>query len=141
MAYKVILNKIQELELKDIVKNNKANPNLLKRAYCILLKNEGQQNENIVRLLGIHEDSIADWTKIFLKKGISGLMKFKYSERRKSKLKPHIKEIRRIASTKSVTTVKQLQKKIKTKFDIDIEYSWLYRYCVKNKVYDKLKSK
>ena len=68
MAYRVILSEIQELELKDIVKNNKANPNLLKRAYCILLKNEGQQNENIVRLLGIHEDSIADWTKIFLRR-------------------------------------------------------------------------
>ncbi|MCK5029064.1 MAG: hypothetical protein KAR57_05480, partial [Bacteroidales bacterium] len=62
MSYKVVLTEEQEEELRVIVRENQKRKNILKRAYCILLKNEGQKNKNITQLLGIHEDTIADWT-------------------------------------------------------------------------------
>lgn len=141
MSYKVILTETEETELRKIVRENQNRKNVLKRAYCILLKNEGQKNINITQLLGIHEDTIADWTKIFLKKGISGLLKFKYSERRKSKLHPYKSRIKRMASAKSIKTIEQLQKKVNRELNIDIEYSWFYRYCRKYGVYTILKDK
>ncbi len=141
MSYKVVLTEEQEEELRVIVRENQKRKNILKRAYCILLKNEGQKNKNITQLLGIHEDTIADWTKIYLKKGLQGLLKFKYSERRKSKLHPYKNKIKRMASAKSIKTVEQLQTKVKEEFNISIEYSWFYRYCKKYGVYKILKEK
>ena len=141
MSYKVVLTVEQEDELRTIVRENQKKKNVLKRAYCILLKNEGQKNKNITQLLGIHEDTIADWTKIYLKKGIQGLLKFKYSERRKSKLHPHKNKIKRMVSAKGIKTVEQLQNKVSKELNIDIEYSWFYRYCKKYGIYKILKDK
>lgn len=141
MSYRINLSDSEEFELKRIVRENQKHKNILKRAYCILLKNEGQKNENITRLLKIHEDSIADWTKIYLNRGTEGLIQYKYSQRRKSKLTPYKSKIKRIASAKSVKTIEQLQKKIKENLNIEIEYSWLYRYCRKYGIYENLKKK
>ena len=141
MSYKVVLTVEQEDELRIVVRENQKKKNVLKRAYCVLLKNEGQKNKNITQLLGIHEDTIADWTKIYLKKGIQGLLKFKYSERRKSKLHPHKNRIKRMASAKGIKTVEQLQNKVSKELNIDIEYSWFYRYCKKYGIYKILKDK
>ena len=138
MSYRIKLSDAQEAELKKIVRENQKHKNILKRAYCILLKNEGQKNKNIIQLLKIHEDSIADWTKIYLEKGVEGLFKYKYSQRRKSKLNPYRSKIKRMASAKSTKTIEQLQKKIKERLDIDVEYSWLYRYCRKYGIYKEL---
>lgn len=139
MSYKVDLTVDEELVLKKLVKENQNKKNVLKRAYCILLKNEGQKNVNITQLLGIHEDTIADWTKIYLKKGLQGLLRFGYSERRKSQLHPYKTKIKRMASAKSVKTIEQLQQKVKVNIGIEIEYSWFYRYCKKYGIYDILK--
>jgi len=139
MSYRVVLTAEQEEELRVIVRDNQKKKNILKRAYCILLKNEGQRNKNITQLLEIHEDTIADWTKIYIKKGIDGLLKFKYSERRKSKLHPYKNKIKRMASAKSIKTVEQLQAKVNKNLNINIEYSWFYRYCRKYGIYKILK--
>ena len=139
MGYKVNLTKEEEIKLKQLVKENQNRKNILKRIYCILLKNEGQKNINITQLLGIHEDTVADWTKIYLKKGIEGLLKYKYSERRKSQLHPYKTRIKRMASAKSVKTIEQLQYKVKKNLGFDIEYSWFYRYCRKYGIYKVLK--
>lgn len=139
MSYRIRLLDDQESELRTLIRENQNNKNLLKRAYCILLKNEGQKNENITKLLGIHEDTVADWTKIYIKKGTEGLINFRYSERRKSKLHPYKYKIKRMASGKKVKTIEQLQQKVKDNLGIEIEYSWFYRYCKKYGIYDVLK--
>lgn len=141
MGYQIILSYEEEADLRKLVKENQNKKNVLKRAYCILLKNEGQKNVNITQLLGIHEDTVADWTKIYLSKGIDGLLRYKYSDRRKSKLHPHKAKIRRMASAKSIRTVEQLQQKVKLTLGYDIEYSWFYRYCKKYGIYKVLKEK
>ncbi|MDA3781394.1 MAG: hypothetical protein PF487_14380 [Bacteroidales bacterium] len=141
MSYKINLTTLEEEKLRLIIKNNQSKKNILKRVYCILLKNEGQKNENIIKLLNVHVDTIADWSKIYLEKGIYELINYKYSERRKSKLNPYRAKIKRIASAKKIKTIEQLQKKIKEKFSIDIEYSWLYRYCKKYGIYSILRGK
>ncbi len=139
MSYTINLTKEQEAELRNLVKENQNRKNVLKRLYCILLKNEGQKNINITQLLGIHEDTVADWTKIYLTKGTQGLLNYKYSERRRSQLHPYKAKIKRMASAKSVRTVEQLQQKVKVNLGYDIEYSWFYRYCKKYGIYKVLK--
>ena len=141
MSYRINLTKDEESQLRQLIKENQNRKNILKRIYCILLKNEGQKNINITQLLNIHEDTVADWTKIYLRKGIDGLLKYKYSDRRKSQLHPYKLKIKRMASAKSVKTVEQLQKKVKDKLGFDIEYSWFYRYCRKYGIYKVLKEK
>jgi len=141
MSYTISLSTIEKEKLRLIIKDNQHKKNILKRVYCILLKNEGQKNANIIQLLNINVDTIADWSKIYLEKGIDGLINYKYSERRKSKLNPYRSKIKRIAGSKKINTIEQLQKKIKEEFSIEIEYSWLYRYCKKYGIYSILKGK
>ncbi len=139
MSYRINLSHEEETQLRQLIKKNQSRKNILKRLYCILLKNEGQKNINITQLLNIHEDTIADWTKIYITKGTDGLLNYRYSERRKSKLHPYKSKIKRMASAKSVKTVEQLQYKVKDKLGFDIEYSWFYRYCRKYGIYKILK--
>lgn len=141
MAYRINLTQKQEIRLKKIVKDNQHNTNLLKRAYCILLKNEGQKNENITRLLDIHEDTIADWSKIYLKRGLNRLLEYHYDQRRKSKLDPYRARIKRLAKKKKIQTIRQLQKAVRERLHLEVEYSWLYRYCVKYGIYNELRNK
>lgn len=141
MSYKINLTQEEDLTLRALLKKNQNKKNILKRVYCILLKNEGQKNINITKLLGIHEDTVADWTKIYLKKGVDGLLRYNYSERRKSQLHPYRGKIKRMAAAKSVKTVEQLQQKVKMNLGYEIEYSWFYRYCKKYGIYEILKDK
>jgi len=141
MAYHINLTKKQEQRLRKIVRENQGNKNLLKRAYCILLRNDRQNNENITRLLDIHEDTIADWVRIYTKRGLDELLTYKYHKRRKSGLDKYRSQIKRIASREKITTIEQLQAAIEEKLSIRVEYSWLYRYCVKNSIYLILKKK
>ena len=127
--------------MRRIVHENQDSKNLLKRVYCILLRNDGQSNDNITRLLDIHEDTIADWVRIYTKRGLDELLNYKYDKRRKSKLDKYRSSIKRIASRKKITTIEQLQVAIEEKLSIRVEYSWLYRYCVKNSIYSVLKEK
>ncbi|MEE4196929.1 MAG: helix-turn-helix domain-containing protein [Bacteroidales bacterium] len=141
MSYRVNLTPAQESDLRKIARAHQTQKNILKRVYCILLKHEGQKNENITQLLGIHEDSIADWTKIYLQKGVEGLLKFRYSRRRRSKLHPYRHQIKRMASARRVKTIEQLRRKVKEKYDLELEYSWFFRYCRKYGIYKILKEK
>lgn len=139
MAYNVNLTTKQEARLIRIVHENQDNPHVLKRAYCILLKNEGQKNKNIIRLLDVHADTITDWTKLYLKRGLPGLLTFRFDRRRKSSLNPYLSRIKRIAGLKHITTVRQLQQALDQRLSLSVEYSWLYRYCRKNGIYDLLR--
>jgi len=141
MAYHINLTNKQEQRLRRIAHENQGDKNLLKRIYCILLRNDGQNNENITRLLDIHEDTIADWVRIYTKRGLDELLTYKYHKRRKSKLDAYRSQIKRIASRKKTTTIEQLQEAIEETLSIRVEYSWLYRYCVKNSIYSILKNK
>ena len=141
MSYKVNLTQVEESEIRTVIKDNQNKKNVLKRAYCILLKNEGQKNINITQLLGIHEDTVADWVKIYLEKGLSGLLSYRYSERRKSKFHPYKHKIKQMASAKNVRTIEHLQSKVKLRLGIEVEYSWFYRYCRKYGIYKVLKEK
>jgi len=139
LIYRINLSSEEELEIRKVIRESQNKKNILKRAYCILLKNEGQKNENIIKLLDIHEDTVADWSKIFITRGLNGLLNYKYSERRKSKLHPYRSQIKRMASAKKIKTVEQLQLKVKDKIGIEIEYSWFYRYCKKYGIYKILR--
>jgi len=141
MAYQINLTAKQEQRLRKIVLEHKDNKNLLKRAYCILLRNEGQKNENITKLLDVHEDTIADWTRIYTQRGLDELLTFRFHKRRRSKLDPYRSRIKRLASRKKITTIKMLQGAIEEKLSIRVEYSWLYRYCIKHSIYSVLKDK
>lgn len=139
MAYSVNLTTRQEARLRRIVRENQDNPHVLKRVYCILLKNEGQKNKNIIRLLDVHADTITDWTKLYLKRGLPGLLRFRFDRRRQSSLNPYLSRIKRIAGLKHITTIRQLQLALNQRFSLSVEYSWLYRYCRKNGIYDLLR--
>ena len=141
MTHRIHLTDKQEKKIRRIIRENQDKPNVLKRAYCILLRNEGQPNRNITQLLNIHEDTIADWAKLYKRRGLRALLNFRYDKRRSSQLDPYKAKIKRIASNKSVNTIEKLQEEIKERFDIEVEYSWFYRYCKRNGIYSNIKNK
>jgi len=139
MAYSVNLTPRQEARMRRLIREHQDNPNVLKRIYCILLKNEGQKNKNIVRLLDVNQDTITDWTKLYLRKGLDGLLTYHWHKRRRSALMPYRSQIKRIAGLKHITTISQLQTALQQRLSLSVEYSWLYRYCRQNDIYPLLK--
>jgi hypothetical protein len=70
---------------------------------------------------------------------LPGLLNFEYHRRRHSSLDPYRSRIRNIARLKSITTVRQLQGELQQRLSLSVEYSWLYRYCRKNGIYQWLR--
>ncbi|MFO7939471.1 MAG: helix-turn-helix domain-containing protein [Bacteroidales bacterium] len=138
-VYRITLTQKQEHRLRQLVKAYRDQPHILRRLYCVLLKNEGQSNGNITRLLNIHEDTVADWIRCYKKQGVPALMTFGYHRRRKSILAPYKGRIKQWARAQKTTTVKQLQLLIQQRLDIVVEYSWLYRWCRKNDILAELR--
>lgn len=137
--YRIQLTQKQERRIRQLVKESQKEPHILRRLYCVLLKNEGQSNGNITRLLNIHEDTVADWIRCYKSQGLPGLMSFGYHRRRKSVLAPYKGRIKQWAGAQKTTTVKQLQVLIQQRLELSIEYSWLYRWCKKNGILSELR--
>lgn len=138
--YRISLTPKQEKRIRELIREHRSQSQLLRRLYCLLLKNEGQSNSNITRLLGIHEDTVADWIRCYKQKGLPALLYFGYHRRRKSKLAPYKARIRQWARAKRTTTVAQLQQLIENRLGISVEYSWLYRWCRKNEILPLLRN-
>jgi transposase len=105
-----------------------------RRYHCLWLLNEGYLRGDIAKLLGVNIDTITDWIKLYNKEGLNGLGLLKYEGRRPSILDGVQDQIKDIVKNENIATIAELQERIKKKFQLEVEHSWLYRYCKKNSI-------
>jgi transposase len=106
-----------------------------RRYQCLWLLHENYLKKDIASILGVNIDTITDWIKIYNKSGLSGLGLLNYEGRRPSCLDKYKDTIEKVVQNENVSRIKDLQTILLKKHNIEIEHSWLYRYCKKNSIY------
>lgn len=133
MSYQVILSKA-DLDIVKMKKRKERDAKLLRRYQCLSMLHENYPKKEVANLLGVNIDTITDWVKIFNKSGLAGLGLFNYQGRRPSSLDQIKNELIDLVKKEHINTIVQLQAKIKSNYKLDIEESWLGRYCKKNSI-------
>ena len=133
MSLKIKISK-EDLELISTKIRTEKNTKLLKRYQCLWLLNDNYQRKEIAHSLCLHVDTITDWIKIYNRGGLSALGLLNYKGRRVSRLDAIIESIQEMIEKECISSIKELGQKIKEKHKIEVESSWLYRYCKKNSI-------
>lgn len=129
--------KLSKIEIKKInqLKRREKNKRIFRRLQCISLSNQGKEYKEIADITGVCADTVTDWIKLYLNKGIAGLCQLDFKNKRQSKINDYIDKIKKDIENNMISTLSELQDWIKNNYDIEMEASWLFRCCKKNSVY------
>ena len=133
MSYSVDLTKEEITVLKKLRRVEK-DGKLLRRYQCIWFAHEKYPKKEIATMLAVNIDTVTDWIKLFTKNGFEGLSKLHYEGRRPSSLDAVKDLLLKHIKAEPISKLSELQHYLKTKYSIEIEHSWLSRYCKKNSI-------
>ena len=133
MSYTVMLSQSDITFIKE-KKRKEKDSKLLRRYQCLFMLHEQYPKKEIAKLLGVNIDTITDWIKIYNKEGLAGLGLLKYEGRRPSSLDRLKEDIVKYVKTENISKLSQLQMFLEKKHHLQIEHSWLSRYCKKNSI-------
>jgi transposase len=133
MFYTIQLSPAQEEELLERKKKEKK-VKIHRRLQCIELKNKGAKGRDVASVIGVAEETISHWLKLFTEEGFDGLCSLKYEGRRPSKLDPYKEELKKYVKDGNITKLSQLQAYVQESYGFFVEHSWLSRYCKKNSI-------
>ena len=133
MSYSI---KLDNKELENINKQLKIqrDAKVYKRLIALKMKHNGISNHEISNILDVHIDTITDWFKLYINLGLNSLCELHLKNRKKSKLDDHLEELKVLIEEKTISTIAEFQNYISNLFGIEIEHSWLSRYCKKNSI-------
>jgi transposase len=122
----------EELQIK---KQKAQNAKVFKRLLGLELRADGMKCYQIASMLGVCIDTISDWTNLYIYGGIEALCDLKYDGRRISKLEKYKEDIRAYAKNENVSTIGQMQGYLLDQYKVEVENSWLFRFCKKNSIF------
>ena len=133
---RAIIN-LTKTQKDDLTKRKKSESNnkIYRRYLYLEMSSTGMTNLNIAKILGVRNDTLTVWKKIYEKSGIKGLAELNYDGRRVSKLEEYKDILLKKIKEDNISTLKQLQSFLNIEHHIKIEQSWLYRFCKKNSIY------
>lgn len=99
-----------------------------RRLLAISLRHFGYKIKDISLLTDASEKTVTTWIRLFIDGGFDALTEKRYPKNRDSRLLPYQEEIRRYRKIYPKAKLEDLQQWLKEKFQIEVEYSWLYRY-------------
>jgi transposase len=123
-----------DLNIIKIKRKTEKKVKFLRRYQCLWMLNEQYFKKDIANILGVNIDTITDWIKIYNKSGLAGLGLLNYEGRRPSQLDKVKETILKTIENKNVSKIKDLQAILLAEHKIEIEHSWLFRYCKKNSI-------
>jgi len=128
--YKINLTDTEKLELQSKVKKS-SNPWLTKRYQTILMRNDELSTSQIANYVSADINTITNWVKMYLSGGITELGTLHLENRRESKLEPFLDRIESYIETNEVVSIKQLGYWLLKEHQVDIDESWLRKWCKK----------
>jgi transposase len=134
MSSTITLTQSQQATIAKLKKEEKSNK-IYRRYLYLEMSNEGMTNLKIAKLIGVCNDTLTVWKQIYEEAGLVGLAELHYEGRRISKLAKHKETIINKIKSDNIATLKQLQDFLKTECQVEVEQSWLYRFCKKNSIY------
>ena len=133
MAYSIDLTPKEVLELKQL-RRSERDGKILRRYQCVWMAHEKFPKKEIASTLGVNIDTITDWIKLFNKNRLGGLSKLHYEGRRPSSLDAVKDLLLKHIREQSVSKLSELQDFLLKTHSIEVEHSWLSRYCKKNSI-------
>lgn len=129
--------KLSQIELAKLNKKRKKETSkaIFDRLQCVYLAAKGKENKEIKDILAINKNSVTNWIKIYIEKGLDELCQPENFDRRSAKIDDYIEEIKRDIKEKTISTLSELQSWIKKEYSLQIEQSWLSRCCKKNSIF------
>jgi len=129
--------KLTETEKRELKrrKTKETNAKIYRRYLYVEMSNREMTNLEIADYLGVCNDTLTDWKRIFDEAGLEGLSQLHYEGRRESQLKPYEEEIKAKVQNRKVSSLKQLQSILLEEYNLKMEQSWLSRYAKKNLIY------
>lgn len=134
MRANVQLTEAEQIELKQR-KQAEKNIKIYRRYQYLELSHRGMTNLDIAGILDVTNDTLTDWRRLFLDKGLVGIAELHYEGRRESKIAPYTDQIKEYIAKENVDTLAQLQHYLAKTFGTDVSQSWLFRYCKKNSIF------
>lgn len=126
-----------EKKIKEIAqaKKGEERSKIYRRLVAMEQRLRGKSCKEIAEELGVCLDTISDWTNLYEDGGLPALQGLHYEGRRISKLEKHETEMRQHIKAESVRTLEELQEWLKKQFSLEVEQSWLFRFCKKNSIF------
>lgn len=124
-------------KLREIIqaKKEEKRSKIYRRLLAIEQRLYGKSCKDIALELSVCPDTIYDWITIYDQGGVSLLRKLHYEGRRVSKLESYKKQIKAYVKKESVRTLSEVQNWLKESHSVEVEYSWLFRFCKKNLIF------
>ena len=133
MSYSIALNNKELSHINNSMKNHR-DAKIYKRLIALKMKHKGISNSLIANILNVHIDTITNWFKLYTLEGLNSLCELHLKNRKKSKLDAHLEDLERLVEEKNISTIAEFQNYISKIYGIEIEHSWLSRYCKKNSI-------
>ncbi len=106
-----------------------------RRLQAVYLRGQRKSTQMIAENLGVNRDTITLWVKLYRSGGLEGLTNLKYEHQgRSSKLGVYQREIDLLTDKERISTMSCLAKRIKELYGVEVEESWLSRWCKKNSI-------
>ena len=116
-------------------KKKEANAKIYKKLLAMEMRGLGVKCKDVAQIVGVCIDTISDWTNLFLLDGIEGLCNLNYDGRRISKLEKYKETMKDYVKNHPVPTLLQMQTWLRESHGLEVEESWLSRYCKKNSIF------
>lgn len=134
MKTRIRLTLSQKYELADRLKATNSKK-LTKRLLSISLRHYGYKISDIAKIQGVSERTVSSWVQMFLKGGFDQLLSLNYESTKPSRLDPYIDDIKNWRQQNPDKTLEELQQYLKDSFQMEVEYSWLYRFVKKRELW------
>lgn len=130
MATKINLSPEEENQLQKYKKQTR-DGKIFRRLLCVEMKNKGYLHDEIASFCGVCRDTLTDWLQLFETGGFEALCNLNYEGRRRSKLDQYTEELKDYIQKEHPSRLIDIQRYIKENHGIEVEESWLWRWCKK----------
>lgn len=131
--YEIKLSKTELAHIHTMKKRAK-DKRIFRRLQALTLKAKGRPHQEIADTAGVSVDTVTDWLRIYLDKGLDELCRPIDYDRRSSAIDPHIGKVKQLVEERLVSNLAELQSLLRREFHLDLEASWLSRCCKKNAI-------
>lgn len=128
--YKISLLESEKSLIERKLKKS-SNAWLNKRYQVVLMRNNHLSSLEIASYVGMNINTITNWVKLYLSGGLTQLETFNLEERRISQLEAYFDQIESYISSTELVSINQLQSWLSIEHAVEVDKSWLRKWCKK----------
>jgi len=128
---KINLSSEQLADLENAEKQIKKTQ-LLKRIQCIKLRNMGMNNIDIGIFLLISDQTVSNWSQLYIKSGLQALLEWEYKGKFSFLTTEQLDELKKRNQRKPFTKAAEVKEYIKDNFGYNFHLHWVQKLLNKN---------